>query len=59
MIQMSGTMMDTLLSTGPAGELNVWCYSFLSTGERWSHNAEGILISFNVMYKQGLIPAVP
>ena len=40
MIQMSGTMMDRLLSTGPAGELNVWCYSFLSTGECWSHNAK-------------------
>ena len=32
MIQMSGAMMDRLLSTGPAGELNVWCYSFLSPG---------------------------
>ena len=39
MIQMSVTMVDGLLSTRPAGELNVWCYSFLSTGECWSHNA--------------------
>ena len=43
MIHVSGTMMDRLLSTGPAGELNVWCYSFLSTGECWSHNAKDSL----------------
>ena len=31
MIQMSETRLDGLLSTWPAGELNVWCYivSFL------------------------------
>ena len=44
MIQMSGTIVDGLLSTGPASELNVQCYcSFLSTGEYWSHNAKGSL----------------
>ena len=71
MIQMSGTIMDGLLSTRPAGELNVWCCCSSFLQENVGHimpktlyevpnfNSLTSLHSFSVMCKQGLIPAVP
>ena len=67
MIQMSGAMMEGLLSTWPAGELNVWCYSsfllenvdHIMPKTLYEVRNFNSLTSFSVIHMYSLILAVP